>query len=971
MAQGQEPDLIVSAGFSDAQLVREADKVVAFYRKRGEEAQKAFQDAQGKVTNTQAARAHKRELDTLAKAYDPAYRAARRYEDEVKRLDRALDVGAISQKQYTAEVARAAVQMQQASTAANAAGTAVERGARVGGGGLQNFGYQVGDFAVQVGAGTSAAQALGQQLPQLLGGMGTIGALMGAAAAIAIPLGAALLKVANDSQTLEERVEALSKSTDAYVDAAEAAQTPVEDLRAKYGDLADEMERVNDLTAKLAQIQASRDLVGAAQAAPAELFDLDSFRLTVAEVFAGGQGVVLDDLDKLQYAAKVTEGQARSLKLALDRLQTTHGPETAIADAENLRKVLIDIAGSPEAAQERFGEQLATLATIITEGARQVAVSDKLQRQSLQDLLDEYDGTTQKLKSLSKDRETAERALADAVAAGNADQIASYERVIEAIDKEREATKHLARESDAAFRKMASGYAEYAESRRAGEEWARSPEGYEAQYASARARGEGGADQELVRAVAALSQKMGIAAQDLLAVMSFETGGKLRPDVLGPTTKNGQHFGLIQFGDKASGPRYGVTAQSTVTEQVEAAGKYLADAGVKAGDSIANIYAAVLSGNAKNVTASDLAAGGVVGNVSDAVYGDQFAPHIAQAAGLLAAYGGDVKAASDAQTEATRKLKEEVQERERIAKQVKDYAADLSKQLLSSDMEKDLTAKRDQKVAAIRSSGMSELDQAKAIAVVNAELEKQRLIFTLLEDAKRRQVDIDALMAGSTMTYRQAIESLGEARRQSIVTEAEQAASLEQLSHRQQLSADIQNNLQQGLINSIMAGDSFADTLGNIAKMMAEAALQAALFNQGGLASGSGKGLLGGLFSGVSGWLTGGSGAGAGAGDAAAGGGTNWLKGLFGGFRAAGGPVQPGKAYVVGEKGPEVIVPGSVGTVIPNHRLGGGKSSPTFAPVLHIGGQVTQGDIDRVMGAMGQLRAEVPSIMNNHKLREE
>ena len=49
----EEPDLVVSAGFSDAQLVREANKVVEFYRKKGQEAQKAFVDAQGKVTNTQ------------------------------------------------------------------------------------------------------------------------------------------------------------------------------------------------------------------------------------------------------------------------------------------------------------------------------------------------------------------------------------------------------------------------------------------------------------------------------------------------------------------------------------------------------------------------------------------------------------------------------------------------------------------------------------------------------------------------------------------------------------------------------------------------------------------------------------------------------------------------------------------------------------------------------------------------------
>jgi len=38
----------------------------------------------------------------------------------------------------------------------------------------------------------------------------------------------------------------------------------------------------------------------------------------------------------------------------------------------------------------------------------------------------------------------------------------------------------------------------------------------------------------------------------------------------------------------------------------------------------------------------------------------------------------------------------------------------------------------------------------------------------------------------------------------------------------------------------------------------------------------------------------------------------------FGGFRADGGPVAPGQAYVVGERGPEVVVPQMPGMVVPN-----------------------------------------------------
>jgi len=38
--------------------------------------------------------------------------------------------------------------------------------------------------------------------------------------------------------------------------------------------------------------------------------------------------------------------------------------------------------------------------------------------------------------------------------------------------------------------------------------------------------------------------------------------------------------------------------------------------------------------------------------------------------------------------------------------------------------------------------------------------------------------------------------------------------------------------------------------------------------------------------------------------------------------RALGGPVAAQKAYMVGERGPEVFVPGMSGNIIPNNRLG-------------------------------------------------
>lgn len=47
------------------------------------------------------------------------------------------------------------------------------------------------------------------------------------------------------------------------------------------------------------------------------------------------------------------------------------------------------------------------------------------------------------------------------------------------------------------------------------------------------------------------------------------------------------------------------------------------------------------------------------------------------------------------------------------------------------------------------------------------------------------------------------------------------------------------------------------------------------------------------------------------------------------GKRAAGGPVTGGLPYLVGENGPEVVVPSGSGNVIPNNRLGSGAGNIT------------------------------------------
>ena len=78
--------------------------------------------------------------------------------------------------------------------------------------GLQNAGYQIQDFAVQVGSGTDAVRAFSQQAPQLLAAFGGIGIAVGTAVAVLAPLAKVLLDSADASKQAANALEDFEKS---------------------------------------------------------------------------------------------------------------------------------------------------------------------------------------------------------------------------------------------------------------------------------------------------------------------------------------------------------------------------------------------------------------------------------------------------------------------------------------------------------------------------------------------------------------------------------------------------------------------------------------------------------------------------------------------------------------------------------------------------------------------------------------
>lgn len=81
--------------------------------------------------------------------------------------------------------------------------------------------------------------------------------------------------------------------------------------------------------------------------------------------------------------------------------------------------------------------------------------------------------------------------------------------------------------------------------------------------------------------------------------------------------------------------------------------------------------------------------------------------------------------------------------------------------------------------------------------------------------------------------------------------------------------------------------------------------------------------------------------------------------GLFGGFRASGGPVAAGKAYVVGERQPELFVPNTSGKILPSvpQSMGGSEL------VVNITGNIPRGAVRQQKGRIdievGQMVVDV------------
>ncbi|MCP3654345.1 MAG: hypothetical protein GY766_05535 [Herbaspirillum sp.] len=127
-------------------------------------------------------------------------------------------------------------------------------------GALQQAGFQVGDFVVQVTNGTSAMQAFGQQGAQLAGVFGPIGAVVGAGIAIFSALAIVFEKSKGASEELDVSLEQLLSTAARLREIGGSTSKIAEIIRRDFGDATAEVQVLVDALVEAQRLDLLRTL---------------------------------------------------------------------------------------------------------------------------------------------------------------------------------------------------------------------------------------------------------------------------------------------------------------------------------------------------------------------------------------------------------------------------------------------------------------------------------------------------------------------------------------------------------------------------------------------------------------------------------------------------------------------------------------------------------------------------------------
>jgi hypothetical protein len=236
---------------------------------------------------------------------------------------------------------------------------------------IQQTSFQLQDIIVQLQGGTRASVALSQQLPQMAGAFGAVGAAIGVGVALGIPAVAlAMNALKGESEDLESRMENLADLSDALSGNLDTLSLSVAELGEKYGDAA---IRVQEFAVFQSQLRIAE--LTAALAAQSEVISEVAGKYTVAQD-AGRQ--YRTTLAAIERDFGITGQAARRFEDTIGELANAENFDSQVEALQSIQEQL-DAAGvSASDIPPEFALALSKLIDLSreTDGAR--AIADQL-----------------------------------------------------------------------------------------------------------------------------------------------------------------------------------------------------------------------------------------------------------------------------------------------------------------------------------------------------------------------------------------------------------------------------------------------------------------------------------------------------------------------------------------------------------------------------------------------------------------
>lgn len=402
--------------------------------KSARESAKAMQEA-FKEQESEAAKLA-REVENLSLKYKPLYAASTQYETKLNEINKAHQLGVISAKQheaaieslnkdYTAFVNGTAGWSNQFVQGTNRAGKSVNRFGMY----AQQFGYQIGDFFVQIQSGTNAFVAFGQQATQLAG---LLPGLAGAIVGIGISVGTMFLsmwdRTRKEAEETEKSMYNLSNAISNLNKVQKLASVEIrggiirafKESSSAVQNLLDRLQKlefkalIEPVKDEINQISAGVDRISVALDAIQGFEKLKSQGVELNQV----QGRILADAKRLVEENLVLALSYDTVKQALDKISTAKTSEQLVEGFANALKVAEGLSGT-------VGQKLVQ---DILDAAKEAGVLDEI----MQKASETTSGAANNANRLSKEISDATNAalgLRDALASASMASLSRQEQI--------------------------------------------------------------------------------------------------------------------------------------------------------------------------------------------------------------------------------------------------------------------------------------------------------------------------------------------------------------------------------------------------------------------------------------------------------------------------------------------------------------------------------------------------------------